>query len=185
MNSTQLSNKYNYNYRHTLITIDSILTNSIHNLESIRNDKFSYEIDTESYSNINNFQISKSSLSKKNIKNLILQIKSLAKEKIIKKYNCTKDKYYSSIINYILRNDYCHIVSLFKDLLLNYSDIECIDKYNQKKEIKKSFKKFYSFYHIYFQFYCKPIFNCISICKFMRNYYEIKLKCFLNIEYML
>ena len=182
MSSTGLTNKFNSNNRHTLNTIDSILSNSIHNIESKKYDKCSYEIDTESYSNIKDFQISKSSFSKKNNRNLILQIKSLAKEKIIKRYNCTKDKYNSFIINNILRNDYCRIVSLFKDILLNYLDMECLHKYNKKNEIKTAFKKFYSFYENYFQFYCKPIFNCISICFLMKHYYEIKLKCFLNIE---
>jgi hypothetical protein len=116
----------------------------------------------------------------KNKKFTLLKAKILAKKYILKKYNCNNEKYNIIIINNLLRNDYCHIVTIYKDILIAYSNLEFfIKKYNMK-EIKELMKKFYPFYKCYFYFYCKPIFNKISISIIMKHYYDIKAKCFVD-----
>ena len=144
-------------------------------------EKCSYEVATNSNSNIRNYQISNStSFSIKTKKNILLQIQHMAKEKLLKKYDCSIEKYNYCIINNILRNDYCHIVTLFKDILIKYSNLEFFVKKYNIKESKDLMKKFYPFYQSYFNFYCKPIFNCLHVSLMMKNYFDIKAKCFLE-----
>ena len=183
MSSSTTTNKCGNNYDLPKNSSKSILKNSIHYLQPSKIEKLSYEIVTNSNSSIKNYQISNSSISLKGDKNILNQIKYLSKEKIIKKYNLTKEKYNIYNISYILRNDYCHIVSLFKDMLINCTNIEYFYKYHKKPEINELMKKFYPFYKTYFNFYCKPIFNNISLAMTMKHYFDKKAKCFLNIEY--
>jgi hypothetical protein len=182
MNSSSSSSTFNHfnNYvqKNSLISIGK---NSFHYIEPKIDDIYSYEIATDSNSNIRNYQISNSSSSSmKNKKFTLLKAKILAKKHILKKYNCNNEKYNIIIINNLLRNDYCHIVTIYKDILIAYSNLEFfIKKYNMK-EIKELMKKFYPFYKCYFYFYCKPIFNKISVSIIMKHYYDIKAKCFVD-----
>ena len=182
MSSSSLTSESKYYKRLSISPLDSIFNNSIHYIESIKKGKLSYEIATESNSNIKDFQISTSTFSIKENKSLIIQIKSLARQKLSNKYNCYLKKYNCFIINNILRNDNCHIVALFKDILINYSNIEFISKFYDINEIKESIKKSYIFYKNYFNFYCKPTFRWIPFSLLMKNYFDIKAKCFLNIN---
>ena len=182
MSSSSLINKTHFNRGLKLKTLLINLKNSIQFKKSKKYDKQSYEIATESNSYIKGFQISNSSFSVKSNKNLILQMKALAKEKIISQYNCTPTKFNYFIINNIIRNNYCHVVSIFKDILINYSNIEFINKAYNLKEAKRLINKFYLFYKNYFVFYCKPVFSCLSKCSIMKNYYNKKANCFLDLN---
>lgn len=187
MSSSSSINKCYYNYELPINSFNSNLKNSIHYAEPLKYDKCSYEIITETNSNntnIKNYQISNSSISIKNDKSIFTQFKSIAKEKLIYKYNCTKRKYNTYIVNNILRNDYCCIVSKFKDnILINNFNKEYFYKYYKTPEIKITMVKFYPFYKTYFNFYCKPILNDISLAASMKHYFDTKAKCFLNLEY--
>ena len=187
MSSSSSMNKCYYNYELPINSFNSNYKNSIHYVEPFKYDKCSYEIITETNSNntnIKNYQISNSSFSIKNEKSFFTQIKSIAKEKLIYKYNCTKRKYNTYIINNILRNDYCCIVSKFKDnILINNFNKEYFYKYYKTPEIKSTIVKFYPFYKTYFNFYCKPILNDIPLAASMKHYFDTKAKCYLNLEY--
>ena len=183
MSSTILSNINHSKKLFSKNPLNNLLNNSIRYTCPSKYNKSSYEIDTESFSAIKGFQISNSSFSAKENKNIILHMKILAKEKMSKKYNCTKDKYNSYIINNILRNDYCHIVALFKDILLNYSNLEFITNFYKMYKYRSLISELYSFYKNYFYFYCKPIFNQISLNIMLKNYYENQAKCFLKIDF--
>lgn len=187
MSSSSSINKCYYNYELPINSLNSNFKSSIHYIEPLKYDKCSYEIKTETNSNntnIKNYQISNSSISIKNDKSLFTQVKSIAKEKLIYKYNCTKRKYNIYIINNLLRNDYCCIVSKFKDnILINNFNKEYFYKYYKTPEIKSTMVKFYPFYKTYFNFYCKPILNDIPLAANMKHYFDTKAKCFLNMEY--
>ena len=182
MSSFSLTSEYKYKKEHYIGPLNTIINNSIHYRESIKKKKCSYESATDSNSNIKDFQISNSSFTIKKNKSLLLPIKSLSREKLLKQYNCYPNKYYFYIINNLLRNDNCHIVSLFKDILINDSNVEFFYKYYNFNEIKKSLKKSYIFYKNYFNFYCKPTFRCIPISLLMKNYFDLKAKYFLNLN---
>lgn len=182
MSSSSSNDKCYYDYNIPIDSFNTLLKNSNYYIESINCDKNSFEIIDESFSNIKDYQISNSSISIKNDKNILLHIKLLSRQKIIKKYNCTKEKYNTYMINNLLRNEYCRIVSLFKDILLKDSNIEYFFKYFKRTESKKLIKKFYPFYVTYFHFYCKPILNKISLAMTIKQYYDLKAKCFLNLN---
>ena len=179
MSSSSLSNIDLSKKLFTKNSLNNLLNNSIHYIAPLKNNKNSNQI---SISAIKGFQISNSSFSSKANKSIILHAQFLAKKKMAKKYNCTKEKYDSYIINNVLRNDNCHIVTLFKDILLNYSNLEFFTKFYKINKIKRLLSEIYIFYKNYFSFYCKPIFNQISFNILLRNYFENKAKCFLNIE---
>lgn len=179
MTSSSSSNIDYYNYDLPINSVSNMLQKSIHYI-----DKKSYDIINDSNSIIKNFQISFSYVSSRgNNKSFLSQIESIVRRKIIKKYNCTNEKYNFYIINNILRNDYCHIVSRFKDILINSPDVEYFYKYHKKVENEDLLKKLYLFYKNYFNFYCKPIFSNISLSLFFKSYFDKKAKCFLNLEY--
>ena len=179
MSSSSLSNIGLYKKLFTKNSLNNLQSSSIHYIDPLKINKNSNQI---SVSAIKGFQISNSSFSSKANKSIILHVKILAKKKMTKKYNCTKAKYDSYIINNILRNENCHIVTLFKDILLNYSNLEFFTKFYKINKIKRLLREIYIFYKNYFSFYCKPIFNQISFNILLRNYFENKAKYFLNIE---
>ena len=173
------SNLINKKYFNKDFQLKPSLNNNKNIIQFKESQKQLYEIATESNSYIRGFQISNSSCSLKTNKSLIFQIISLSKEQLIKQYNCTPTKFNSIIINNLIRNNYCHIVTIFKDILLNNSNNEFIQKYYKRTEINKLIKSFYPFYKNYLQFYCKPIFSCISESVIMKDYYNKKAKFFL------
>ena len=184
MTSLSSSNFGYYNYDLPINSVSNMLQNSIHYIEQKNNEINSRDLISDSNSNIRNFQISFSYVSSRgNNKIFLSQIESRVRKKMIKKYNCTNNKYNFYIINNILRNDYCHIVSRFKDILINSPDIEYLYKYHKKTEIEELLEKLYLFYQNYFNFYCKPVFNNILLALIIKNYFDKKAKCFLNIEY--
>ena len=184
MTSSSLSNIGYYNYHLPINSASNMLQNSIHYIEQKNKEINSRDIIFDSNSNIKNFQISFSYVSSKGINNNFLsQIESIVRRKMIKKYNCTNDKYNFYIINNIIRNDYCHIVSKFKDILINSPDVEYLYKYHKKTETEDLLKKLYMFYQNYFNFYCKPTFSNIVLALIIKNYFDKKAKCFLNLEY--
>ena len=184
MTSSSSSNIVYYNYDLPINSFSNMFQNSIHYIDQKNFEINPSDIINDSNSNIKNFQISFSYVSSRgNNKTFLSQIESTVRKKMIKKYNCTNDKYNLYIIHNILRNDYCHIVSKFKDILINCPDVEYFYKYHKKVETKELLKKLYLFYQNYFNFYCKPTFNNIVLALIIKSYFDKKAKCFLNIEY--
>ena len=184
MTSSPSSNIGYYNYDLPINSVSNMFQNSIHYIDKKKYDINLNDIINDSNSNIKNSQISFSYVSSRgNNKSILSQVESIVRRKIIKKYNCTNDKYNFYIINNILRNDYCHIVSRFKDILINSPDVEYFYKYHKKVENEDLLKKLYLFYQNYFNFYCKPAFSNIALALIFKTYFDKKAKCFLNIEY--
>lgn len=184
MTSSPSSNIGYYNYDLPINSVSNMFQNSIHYIDKKKYDINLNDIINDSNSNIKNFQISFSYVSSRgNNKSILSQVESIVRRKIIKKYNCTNDKYNFYIINNILRNDYCHIVSRFKDILINSPDVEYFYKYHKKVENEDLLKKLYLFYQNYFNFYCKPVFSNLALALIFKTYFDKKAKCFLNIEY--
>ena len=184
MTSSPSSNIGYFNYDLPINSVSNMFQNSIRYIDKKNYDINLNDIINDSNSNIKNFQISFSYVSSRgNNKSILSQVESIVRRKIIKKYNCTNDKYNFYIINNILRNDYCHIVSRFKDILINSPDVEYFYKYHKKVENEDLLKKLYLFYQNYFNFYCKPVFSNIALALIFKTYFDKKAKCFLNIEY--
>ena len=107
----------------------------------------------------------------------------ILREKIVKKYNCTKEKYNLKILKKLLYNYNCHIVSVFKDhMIYGYID-EYLRRYYKKIEVQMRMPKIYNFYNNYLQFFCKPFIHDFKLNKILQNYYETKAEFFYKDHY--
>ena len=79
--------------------------------------------------------------------------------KLNSKYNCNKEKYNTYIINNLLFDTNCKIVSIFKEgMIKDYIDEFFHREYNISECIER-IPKFYNYYKNYLLFFCKPIFK--------------------------
>ena len=92
------------------------------------------------------------------IKNINLFKKSnLTTQTIIKtifkkfnlKYNIMPKRYYSIIIDNIVFNEKSHIVSIFKDLLINYDSNDFLKRFYTKSESDIRLPKYFEYYDLY------------------------------------
>ena len=117
------------------------------------------------------------------IQNCLKKIKFLAHLKLKKRYNCTPSKYDSYILDYLLNNLDCHIVSIFKEkMLTDYIEEFLRRKYNYV-ECSQRIPKFSVYYKNYLNFFCKPIYNSFKFNKIIQNYGEKKAELYYKQNY--
>jgi hypothetical protein len=88
-----------------------------------------------------------------------IKLNYLSNLKIIKNYNCTKKKYEKYIINNLLNNANCHLVSIFKERMLTDFVDEFLRREYAKAESADRIPKFALYYKNYLKFFCQPTFN--------------------------
>ena len=116
-------------------------------------------------------------------KNCIKKLYFFASLKIKKKYDCTPSKYDRIILEYLLDNIDCHLVSLFKErMLTDYVEEFLRRKYNIS-EIRERIPKFSIYYKNYLNFFCKPTYNCFKFNKIIQNYGEKKAEIYYKQNY--
>ena len=127
-----------------------------------------------SYSFFHN-EIKKKTLNSKNI-NLIMKNKTffklnfLANKKLYDNYNITKEKYDKLIINNILSNRNCHLVSQFKDIaLINSTTKEFLSKYYTLESSIKKLLKLSNYFKNYLKYFCNPTFRINFINKIIKH----------------
>ena len=97
--------------------------------------------------NDNNFSINNLEVNKSNItlSSLIKQIFS----KFVNKYNHMSSRYEADIIDNIIYNEKCHIVSVFKDLLIVHDYSDYLKRYYTYKESMIRLPKYFEYYNLY------------------------------------
>ena len=117
------------------------------------------------------------------LKDYIKKLYYLSNLKIRKKYNCTPTKYENYIIDYLLNNADCHLVSIFKEKMLT----DYIDEFLRRKysiiECKERIPKFAIYYKNYLQFFCKPTYNNFKFNDLIQNYGEKKAELYYKDHY--
>ena len=103
--------------------------------------------------------------------------------KIKKKYDCTPSKYDSFILEYLLNNIDCHLVSQFKEKMLTDFNDEFLRRQYNISEIYERIPKFSVYYKNYLNFFCKPTYNCFKFNKLIQNYGEKKAELFYKENY--
>ena len=117
------------------------------------------------------------------LKDCIKKLNYLSNLKIRKKYNCTPVKYENYIVDYLLNNADCHLVSIFKEkMLTDYVDEFLRRKYNII-ECKERIPKFSLYYKNYLQFFCKPTYNNFKFNELIQNYGEKKAELYYKDHY--
>ena len=128
----------------------------------------------------NNNKKSKNNLS---MKDYIKKVNYLSNLKIRKKYNCTPSQYEKYVVEYLLNNADCHLVSVFKEkMLTDYIDEFLRRKYNIS-ESKERIPKFSLYYKNYLEFFCKPTYNCFKYNDLIQNYGEKKAELYYKDNY--
>ena len=93
------------------------------------------------------------------LKDCIKKLCHLSNLKIHEKYNCTPKKFNIIIIEYLLNNADCHLVSVFKEKMLS----DYIDEFLRREyniiECKDRLPRFSWYYRNYLRFFCKPTYN--------------------------
>ena len=120
---------------------------------------------------------------KLSFKECIKKMNYLSNLKIRKYYNCTPAKYENYIVEYLLNNVDCHLVSIFKEkMLTDYVDEFLRRQYNIE-ECKERIPKFSVYYKNYLQFFCKPTYNSFKFNDLIQNYGEKKAELYYKDHY--
>ena len=116
-------------------------------------------------------------------KNCLKKLHFFAYLKIKKKYDCTPSKYDSNILELLLNNMDCHLVSVFKEKMLTDFVEEFLRRKYNISEIRERIPKFSIYYKNYLHFFCKPTYNCFKFNKIIQNYGEKKAEIYYKENY--
>ena len=104
--------------------------------------------------------------------------------KLKNKYNCNKKIYESFLVEVLLNNVNCHLVSIFKEKMIT----DYIDEFLHRKykilECEERLPKFYKYYKNYLIFFCKPIFKDMKFNKLIQNNGEKKAEVYYKQNYL-
>ena len=103
--------------------------------------------------------------------------------KLKKNYDCTPSKYNMYILDYILNNLDCHLVSQFKENMLSDYIEEFLRREYNYSESSQRIPKFPIYYKNYLHFFCKPTYNCFKFNKIIQNYGEKKAELYYKENY--
>ena len=112
-----------------------------------------------------------------------IKLNYLSNLKIIKNYNCTKKKYEKYIINNLLNNANCHLVSIFKERMLTDFVDEFLRREYAKAESADRIPKFALYYKNYLKFFCQPTFTNFVINNKISDYGERKAEVYYKNNY--
>ena len=104
--------------------------------------------------------------------------------KLKQKYNCDKKKYESFLVDYLLNNVNCHIVSVFKEKMLSDYVDEFMHRKYDKKESEERMPKYYNYYKNYLYFFCKPTFKDMKFNDIIQNNGEKKAELYYKRNYL-
>ena len=104
-------------------------------------------------------------------KMLMYEIKIRAQLKFKKKYfpENRKDNYINMIMDVLIFNKNCHLVTMFKDyMILDFID-EFFKRFYRTNESKERIPRFANFYKNYLKFFCKPTFSDFECNELFKN----------------
>ena len=127
----------------------------------------------------------KSNQKKDNIplKNDVEKFYHLSYLKICKKYNSTPRQYQKILVDYLLRNADCHLVSIFKERMLSDYIAEFLRREYDIIECRERLPKFSGYYKNYLQFFCKPTYNNFKFNEIIQNYGQKKAELYYKNNY--
>ena len=103
--------------------------------------------------------------------------------KLKEKYDCTPSKYDMYIMEHILNNLNCHLVSQFKENMLTDYIEEFLRREYNYSESSQRIPKFPIYYKNYLHFFCKPTFKNFKFNKLIQNYGEKQAELYYKKNY--
>ena len=90
------------------------------------------------------------------------------------------DNYMNLIMEVLVFNKNCHLVTIFKDfMILDYVD-EFLKRYYRNSESKDRIPRFANFYKNYLKFFCKPTFSDFECNEIIQEHSEKKAELYYN-----
>jgi len=129
----------------------------------------------------------KNNLSYKNINdkaNLFILTEKKLWTNLKNKYNCNKHIYESFLVEYLLNNVNCHLVSVFKEKMIDDYIDEFLHRRYTNFECEDRIPKFYKYYKNYLLFFCKPIFKDQKYNKLIQYNGEKKAELYYKKNYL-
>ena len=94
--------------------------------------------------------------------------------------NIFKTNYMNLIMEVLVFNKNCHLVTIFKDfMILDYVD-EFLKRYYKNNESKDRIPRFANFYKNYLKFFCKPTFSDFECNEIIQEHSEKKAELYYN-----
>ena len=155
-------------------------------------------IDNNNKKGHNKINKTKKDLNKPDVKNEELTIKKKLKKehkscikklyffaflKLKEKYDSTPSRFDMFILDHILKNINCHLVSQFKENMLTDYIEEFLRREYNYLESSQRIPKFPIYYKNYLHFFCKPTFNNFKFNKLIQNYGEKKAELYYKENY--
>ena len=146
------------------------------------------KIELDSTKDLKNSQLKECTIKKEWNLNLQKELKikitkSLLNELLYNRYNTTKNDYNDFILNCLMFNRNCHLVSLFKDYMIYDYIEEFLKRYYNYKESIDRLPKISQYYRNYLKFFCKPFFKSFYLNNIIQNYTDNKAECYYKINY--
>jgi hypothetical protein len=98
-------------------------------------------------------------------------------------YKWTDGVYNNLVLECLMFNKSCHIVSLFKDYMIYDYIQEFLKRYYSTDEIKERLAKISNYYKNYSTFFCKPTFRFHILNNLIQTYSNNKAQCFYKLNY--
>ena len=132
--------------------------------------------------NKSKFTFNKETFLKKSPKYTIKEIEKITNNLFLKTY--FPENEYDNYMNYIMEvlvfNKNCHLVTIFKDfMILDYID-EFLKRYYKNEESKDRIPRFANFYKNYLKFFCKPTFSDFECNEIIQEHSEKKAELYYN-----
>ena len=100
------------------------------------------------------------------------------------KYNSNKKIYEIFLVDCLLNNANCRLVSIFKEHLINDYIEEFLHRKYKKSECLERIPKFYKYYKNYLLFFCKPIFRDMFFNNLVQHNGEKKAEIYYKRNYL-
>lgn len=115
--------------------------------------------------------------------NIWKKIYSAINKTLCKKFNALNSDFESFIIDNLIYNRNCHMVSIFKDyMILDYID-EFFKRMYKGTESRERIPKFANYYKNYLKFFCNPIFRDFKVNNIIQAYGDNRAELYYNKNY--
>jgi hypothetical protein len=121
---------------------------------------------------------------KANSLNYLNLVKKKLCVKLKQKYDCNKKKYELFLVDYLLNNANCHMVTVFKDKMISDYIEEFMHRKYDKNECEERMPKYYYYYKNYLNFFCKPTFKDMKLNEIIQNNGEKKAELYYKKNYL-
>jgi hypothetical protein len=102
---------------------------------------------------------------------------------LIRRHSCTVADYNDNIVDNLIYNKNCHMVSVFKDYMITDYIDEFLKRIYKVNECVERIPKIANYYKNYLKFFCNPIFRDFKINNIVQSYGDYKAEIYYNNNY--